>query len=60
VSHNATALALFKEGEKASFGLQRMAEKGSAGALLSGAVTPALGDAYGDHEEVCGIHAAAA
>ncbi len=34
MSHNASATPLFKEGEKASFGLMRLAEEGNTGPLL--------------------------
>jgi hypothetical protein len=34
MSHNASATPLFKEGEKASFGLARLAEEGNTGPLL--------------------------
>jgi hypothetical protein len=47
VSHNAKAPPLFKEGEKASFGLMRIAEEGNAGPLLSEVVTKRIGEAFG-------------
>lgn len=34
MSHNVSAMPLFKEGEKASFGLMRLAEEGNTGPLL--------------------------
>jgi hypothetical protein len=47
VSHNDKAPPLFKEGEKASFGLMRIAEEGNAGPLLSEVVTKRIGEAFG-------------
>jgi len=47
-SHNAAAVPLFVEGLPASFGLQRLAEEGNSGPLLSSAIRPSLGGAYGD------------
>jgi hypothetical protein len=47
VSHNDKAPPLFKEGEKASFGLMRIAEEGNAGPLLSAVVTKRIGEAFG-------------
>jgi Spondin_N len=46
VSHNASAPALFKEGEKVSFGMMRLAEEGNGGPLQVGIVKE-LGKAYG-------------
>jgi len=47
ISHNASAPALYMEGKPASFFLQRMAEEGNAGPLLSGSVVKTLGGAFG-------------
>jgi hypothetical protein len=47
VSHNDKAPPLFREGEKASFGLMRIAEEGNAGPLLSEVVTKRIGEAFG-------------
>ncbi len=46
MSHNASAPPLFKEGEKASFGLMRIAEEGNSGPLLAEAVKK-LGGPFG-------------
>jgi hypothetical protein len=48
VSHDANAPELFKEGEKASFGLMRIAEEGNAGPLLSDAVAKNKGGHFGE------------
>ena len=47
MSHNASAPPLFKEGERASFGLMRIAEEGNAGPLLSAEVVKKLGGPFG-------------
>jgi hypothetical protein len=46
-SHNESAPPLFKEGEKASFGLMRIAEEGNAGPLLSAEIVKKLGGPFG-------------
>jgi hypothetical protein len=46
-SHNAGAPPLFKEGEPAVFGLQRIAEEGNAGPLLSAEVAKKIGGPFG-------------
>ena len=46
-SHNAAAPALWEEGRPAPFALQRIAEEGNPGPLLSGRVTKTLGGAFG-------------
>jgi hypothetical protein len=45
-SHNASAPPLFTEGQPAPFALQRIAEEGNTGPLLSGKVTKVFGGAY--------------
>jgi hypothetical protein len=45
-SHNASAPPLFTEGQPAPFALQRIAEEGNTGPLLSGKITKVLGGAY--------------
>ena len=47
VTHIAGATPLFKVGQKASFGLARMAEEGNAGPTLSEVIVPMLGKSYG-------------
>jgi hypothetical protein len=47
ITHNASAPPLFKMGEKASFGLMRIAEEGNAGPLLSAVVVKQIGAAFG-------------
>jgi hypothetical protein len=47
MTHNSSAPPLFKEGEKASFGLMRIAEEGDAGPLLSAIVVKQIGGAFG-------------
>ena len=47
ISHTASAPALYMVGIPASFFLQRMAEEGNAGPLLSGNVVKTLGGAFG-------------
>jgi hypothetical protein len=46
-SHNASAPALFEPGEKASFGLMRIAEEGNSGPLLSAEVVKKIGGPFG-------------
>lgn len=46
-SHNASAPPLFELGKPAPFGLQRIAEEGNNGPLLSGKVTKEFGGAFG-------------
>jgi hypothetical protein len=46
-SHNASAPALFKEGQAASFGLMRIAEEGNAGPLLSSEIVKKMGGPFG-------------
>jgi hypothetical protein len=46
-SHNAAAPAFFVEGKPAPFGLQRIAEEGNAGPLLSARITKTFGGAFG-------------
>lgn len=47
LGHAASAPPLWTEGEKASFALQRIAEEGNNGPLLSGVVVKTLGGAFG-------------
>ena len=47
VTHDGSATPLFKVGQRASFGLQRMAEEGNAGPALSAVIVPMLGKSYG-------------
>jgi hypothetical protein len=47
VTHNSSAPPLFKEGEKASFGLMRIAEEGNAGPFLSAEVAKKIGGPFG-------------
>jgi hypothetical protein len=47
VTHNASAPPLFKDGEKASFGLMRIAEEGNAGPFLSAEVVKKIGGPFG-------------
>jgi hypothetical protein len=47
MTHNASAPPLFKEGQKASFGLMRIAEEGNAGPLLSAEVVKKIGGPFG-------------
>jgi hypothetical protein len=47
VTHNQSAEPLFKVGQAASFGLQRMAEEGNSGPVLSAVIVPMLGKSYG-------------
>jgi hypothetical protein len=47
VTHNSSAKPLFKIGQRASFGLQRLAEEGNSGPTLSAEIVPMLGKSYG-------------
>lgn len=47
LSHNERAPPLFQEGQKASFGLMRIAEEGNTGPLLSEVVATKIGSVYG-------------
>jgi hypothetical protein len=47
VTHNSSAPPLFKEGQKASFGLMRIAEEGNAGPFLSAEVAKKIGGPFG-------------
>jgi hypothetical protein len=47
MTHNASAPALFTQGEKASVGLRHIAETGNAGPLLSTAVVKKIGGVFG-------------
>jgi hypothetical protein len=47
ITHNSSAPPLFKDGQKATFGLMRIAEEGNAGPLLSAEIVKKIGGPFG-------------